>query len=510
MKIAVIGAGVAGLTTAAKLVKNGFHVDVYDSSPQVGGKMYQYINEEGLSWDTGPTLISLPNEIRQTFLELEFQCPELIPLNENCHLIFKDGTQWKLPLGINNILDYFSSFDIELSAQLKKIMNMSKFIFEFADSTLFHTPPPSFLSMGVKSFNSGFIFKNTNIALKPYEEVINNHIKNINMREFFYHFSSYIGQLPKLSQGGILSIAHVELGSEIVFPKGGVYSIANSLHQCCLKYGAKFKLNTEVMSAEKNQSSWKIISKNENNIESQNYDLLISNSDPYVASNTWLKNTPIASSFNEKLKSNKMTESESQFVLLYDWKDYTPISHHVKIFPESWRQSFEEVFIRKRLPDDPCIYLVWPHATDKSISPRVLFISAMAPNTKSNIKWDNETSLNYAKKILNICKDRTNLSFEGEIFKMITPDELETRAHGLKGGIYSAAPTKFNAMHFHFSGVPKIDNLYFVGAGTHPGAGVTMVMKSARRISNLILKNYSNKSRISKNKIEDHSLSMER
>lgn len=494
MKVAVVGAGVAGLSLAARLAQNGFEVDVYDLSSKVGGKMYQYTNEENISWDTGPTLISLPDEIRNTFKEINYPCPELIPLNENCHLSFSDGTNWKIPLGTEKILSFFRELNTKNSEQLKHVFEIAKSIYDFAEKNLFHTDPPSFITMGFKSFKSGFIFKNSKIALTPYSEVVDGLVENKNLREFLYHFASYVGLLPSVAQGGILSIAHVELGSEIVFPKGGVYSIALALYEACLFYKVKFFLNSKVISAgvekQNKKDSWLIKYETQGKINEIRYDILVSNSDPFVASCSWLKDSSFSSQFSTKLKQNYFTASESQFVILFDWTDSSDISHHIKIFPESFRSSFEEVYINKKIPEDPCVYLVWPHATDKSISPRVLFISAMAPNTQAEYTWDENFSNLYADKIMKICRNRLKLTFQGKIFKTISPLELEVRTQSLNGGIYSAAPTKFNPMHFLFSGLSDLKNLYFVGAGVHPGAGVTMVMKSARRIAEVIMKKY--------------------
>ncbi len=494
MKIALIGAGVSGLSLAARLAKNGFEVDVYDLSSKVGGKMYQYTNEENISWDTGPTLISMPDEIINTFKELNYPCPELIPLNENCHLSFSDGSHWKIPLGKEKILSFFKELNIKDSEQLNHVFEIAKSIYDFAEKNLFHTEPPSFLTMGFKSFKSGFIFKNSKIALKPYSEVVDDLVVNKNLREFLYHFTSYVGLLPSVAQGGILSLAHVELGSEIVFPKGGVYSIASALYGACLFYKVKFFLNSKVTAASNmkhnNKDIWRIKYETQGIINENSYDILVSNSDPFVASLSWLKDSSFSNPFYSKLKENHYTASESQFVILFDWADPSNISHHIKIFPKSFRSSFEEVYINKKIPEDPCVYLVWPHATDKSISPRVLFISAMAPNTQAEYIWDESFSNRYAKKIINICQNRLQLPFQGKVFKTISPLELELRTQSLNGGIYSAAPTKFNPMHFQFSGLSQLKNLYFVGAGVHPGAGVPMVMKSARRIAEVIMKKH--------------------
>ena len=494
MKVAVVGAGVAGLSLAARLAQNGFDVDIYDLSSKVGGKMYQYTNEENIAWDTGPTLISLPDEIRNTFQEINYPCPELIPLSENCHLSFSDGTNWKIPLGKEKILSFFKELNFKNSDQLNHVFEISKSIYDFAEKNIFHTEPPSFLTMGMKSFKSGFIFKNSKIALTPYSKVVDGLVENKNLREFLYHFSSYVGLLPSVAQGGILSIAHVELGCEIVFPKGGVYSIASALYNACLLYKVKFFLNSKVTAAtsdkQNNKDGWNLKYEYQGKINESRYDILVSNSDPFVASLSWLKESSLSSQFDLKLKQNYFTASESQFVILFDWDDATAISHHIKIFPKSFRASFEEVYVNKKIPEDPCVYLVWPHATDKSISSRVLFISAMAPNTQAEYNWDETFSARYAEKILNICRNRLQLPFKGKIFKTISPLELELRTQSLNGGIYSAAPTKFNPMHFQFSGLSHLKNLYFVGAGVHPGAGVTMVMKSARRIGEIIMKKH--------------------
>ena len=494
MKVAVVGAGVAGLTLSAKLAKIGYEVDVYESSPIPGGKMYQYTNDEGISWDTGPTLISLPDEIRKTFQELEYPCPILIPLQENCHLIFSDGSHWKIPTGHENILKYFSSLNQELSNEVKNILEISQSIFNFAENNLFENDPPSFFSIGLKSFRSGFIFKNSKIALSAYSDVIEKSIRNKNLKEFFYHFASYVGQLPSVAQGGILSIAHVELDSEIVFPKGGVYSIAKALEAAGKMYKANFHYNSSIVSATQEESNkklyWNLKILQDNNTVIKKYDLLVSNCDPFVAAQKWLEHPLIKKDFLQKIENKEYTASESQFVILFDWEDASSLGHHVKIFPESFKNSFEEVYNERKIPEDPCIYLVWPHATDKDISPRVLFISAMAPNTQAGLKWDEKFSNEYANKILSICRKKLGLNFKGQIFKTVSPLELESRAHSFFGGIYSASPTKFNPMNFYHSGYSQVNQLYFVGAGVHPGAGVTMVMKSARRIVEHIRKKH--------------------
>ena len=456
--------------------------------------MYRYTNNEGLSWDTGPTLISLPNEIQNTFEILKKNPPHLIPLSTGCRLVFSDGTDWILPKGEKNLIHFFKEKNPILAKDLSTLMKISSNIFKFAERHIFHEDPPSSISLSLKSLSSGLIFKHPKVTMTPYSKVIDSLIKDKNLREFFYHFSSYVGMSPDIAQGGILSIAHVELNSEVVFPKGGVYSIAEKLYNTAIEYKVKFYFNSEVLSAAPNSienQGWNLCVSKENVINNFNYDIIVSNADPYVASEKWIKCPIINEYLNTYFKHHSLRPSESQFVILFDWKDFSPLTHHIKIFPKSWKKSFLEVCEKNKIPNDPCIYLVWPHATDKSISPRILFVSAMAPNNLSGIIWNEEFCGQYAKKIMDICREKLNLSFNGDIFKTISPLELECRTKSYKGGIYSATSSEFQPMSFHFSGITKIPNLFFVGGGVHPGAGVTMVMKSANRIANHIVQKFN-------------------
>ncbi|APJ04059.1 hypothetical protein AXG55_09130 [Silvanigrella aquatica] len=459
--------------------------------------MFRYTNSESLSWDTGPTLISLPQEITKIFQLLQKEPPQLIPVTSGCRLVFSDGTDWTLPAGEKNLLQYFKEKDYQLFENFSQILKISSNIFDFAEKNIFHTDPPSTMSLGMKSLSSGLFFRHPKVTLTPYTKVVDSLISNKNLREFFYHFASYVGVNPDKAQGGILSIAHVELNSDIVFPAGGVYTIADKLYKAACEYNVKFYFNTEVVEAkahphEDSPRSWNICLKNNNETSFASYDIIVSNSDPFVAAEKWLSNTQLKNYFSSYLKTNSLRPSESQFVILFDWKDASSLVHHVKIFPKSWRQSFIDVCENFNLPEDPCVYLVWPHATDKSISPRILYISAMAPNNLSEISWNQDFCDKYSEKILDICRKKLNLSFKGTVFKTITPIELENRTRSFKGGIYSATSSEYQPMSFHFSGLTKVPNIYFVGAGVHPGAGVTMVMKSAHRISKHIIQKFTN------------------
>ncbi|MBX9702973.1 MAG: NAD(P)-binding protein, partial [Silvanigrellaceae bacterium] len=419
MKVAVVGAGIGGLVVATRLARAGFSVDVFDAREIPGGKMFCYTNTDGISWDTGPTIISLPNEIHDTFASLGIkETPKLLPLQEGTRLSFADGTSWQLPATKQALVSYFKQINTQTAQELEKILAVAEDIFNFAERELFSKEPPNQIQLAMKSLVSGFI-KHSSIALNSYKKIIDNYLSDENLREFFYHFSSYAGVTPDFGQGALLSIAHVELSLPLVFPKGGVYSIASHLYAAALNAKVKFFFKTKILSGipigtEERNRGWHLITSNK---ELLKYDLVVSNCDPFVAGLTWLKNSDILSKkLLSHLNENKLRPSESQFVILFDKQDDTPLSHHTKIFPSSWRKSFLEVCNDKKIPEEPCIYLVWPHATDQSISPRVLFISAMAPNTLSTHNaWSASDCDAYCEKILGLCREKLNIPLQGRV-----------------------------------------------------------------------------------------------
>ncbi len=323
--------------------------------------MFQYTNEDGLSWDTGPTLISLPNEIISLFNDLNITVPTLLNVETGCHLNFSDGNNWYLPPGLDEVTKYFSGINSKLKNELNEALQIASAIYNFAEKNIFYQDPPSAITLGLKSLSTGLILKFPKLTITPYKKVIDNLFSDTNMKEFFYHFSSYVGMNPDEAQGGIISIAHVELVSPIVFPSNGVYKITESLFEKAIENNIKVNLNTEVTSAQlvnehKISEGWTLNIEKQNTREKIKKDIIISNCDPFVAAYSWLRNSSIAKEFNVKIENGVYRASESQFVILFDWFDSTEISHHVKIFPESWRLSFIDVCENYKIPNDPCIY----------------------------------------------------------------------------------------------------------------------------------------------------------
>jgi phytoene desaturase len=221
-----------------------------------------------------------------------------------------------------------------------------------------------------------------------------------------------------------------------------------------------------------------------------NADNVICNSDPPAVYSklTESKNTNLI--FNWKIK--RMEYSMGLFVYYFGTKKtYDQVEHHTIKFGEKYKEHLNDIFNNKKLNDDISFYLHRPTATDKSMAPDdhdCFYVLVPVPNNQSNIDWSIE-----GDKIKNLVIDKMEHSLLPNLRENIvvdfylTPDYFENELNTKYGSGFSIQPKFSQSAYFRFHNKSEIYNgLYFVGAGTHPGAGVPGVLSSAKVLDKIL------------------------
>ena len=181
------------------------------------------------------------------------------------------------------------------------------------------------------------------------------------------------------------------------------------------------------------------------------------------------------------------------FICLLFWnkKVYDEIEHHTIKFGNKYKEHLEDIFDKKKLNDDISYYLHRPSATDKSMAPEghdCFYVLVPVPNNQSDINWSIE-----GEKIKNLVIDKMEKSLLPNLRKNIvedfylTPDYFEKDLNTKYGSGFSIQPKFSQSAYFRFHNKSEIyDGLYFVGAGTHPGAGVPGVLSSAKVLDKIL------------------------
>jgi phytoene desaturase len=172
-------------------------------------------------------------------------------------------------------------------------------------------------------------------------------------------------------------------------------------------------------------------------------------------------------------------------------KKYDNVQHHTIKFGKKYKEHLEDIFSNHKLNHDISYYLHRPTATDKSMAPKgcdSFYVLSPVPNLKSNISWKNK-ALEYRTKILKALEKTImpNLIKNLTVCFHMTPEDFKKDYHSLYGTGFSISPIFTQSAWFRFHNKSEnFKNLYFVGAGSHPGAGVPGVISSAKVLENII------------------------
>ena len=214
-----------------------------------------------------------------------------------------------------------------------------------------------------------------------------------------------------------------------------------------------------------------------NNSKVINCDYIICNSDPPNVYKNLIKSENNYN-FLFKQKMKRMDYSMGLFVYYFgSKKQYNNVAHHTIYFGESYEKHLDKIFEKKVLSEDISYYLHRPSATDPSMSPKnhdAFYVLVPVPNNLSNINWSEE-----GEKFKNLILNKMDKSLLPGIKENVvsdfylTPDYFEKDLATLHGSGFSIQPKFSQSAYFRFHNQSEVfNNLYFVGAGTHPGAGM--------------------------------------
>ena len=264
---------------------------------------------------------------------------------------------------------------------------------------------------------------------------------------------------------------------------GGTGNIINGFEKLMVEVGIKIIKGHEVVKLISNQK--KVTGVELDNQTSINATNIICNADPPAVYEKLL-NGGINNSFLFKWKKNRMEYSMGLFVYYFGTrKIYKEVEHHTIKFGNKYKEHLDDIFDNKKLNKDISYYLHRPSATDKSMAPEghdCFYVLVPVPNNQSNIDWSIE-----GDKIKDLVIDKMekdlmpNLRVNIVDDFYLTPDYFEKDLNTKYGSGFSIQPKFSQSAYFRFHNKSEIyDGLYFVGAGTHPGAGVPGVLSSAK------------------------------
>jgi phytoene desaturase len=490
-KVIIIGSGFGGLGAAARLAARGYAVEIFEKRDKPGGRAYVY-EVNGFKFDGGPTVITAPfmfDDIFELAGRKREDYVEFIKLDP-FYRIFDHHVK---PFDYNDdpdfITDQIGKWSKGDKAGYRQFMTSTKAIFEKGFIGLADKPFLSVLDMLRVAPDL--------IRLQSYKSVyryVSRFIENDFLRRCFSFHPLLIGGNPFDSPSIYALIHYLEREWGVHYAKGGTGALVEALVRLIDELKGRFHYNAQVEEILVEGHRARGIRLADGTIHEA--DHVISNAD---VAWTYLNLVPgrARGIRNSDFRYKKFTRYSMSLVVIYFgtsklYRHEGVLAHHNIILGERYRRLLADIFRHKKLPEDFSLYLHMPTLTDPSIAPEGhegFYVLSPVPHLGAEVDWE-QTAKPYRDAIMQFLEDNYLPDLQANIVAehMIDPRHFEGTLNSHRGAAFSVEPILLQSAWFRpHNRSEDIDNLYFVGAGTHPGAGLPGVLSSSKIAEDLIV-----------------------
>lgn len=475
-RVGVVGAGVGGLATAARLAHDGFKVEVFEKLPECGGRNHM-LEDKGFKFDMGPSFVLMPDFFEEVFNYCGKNINDYLKLKVldiNYKIFYPDG-------------DAFTVYKDQLRTklELERIEKGSSFAFDrFIEETarIYGLVKPllykCYSSLDLINPSYWSLLKELNV-FESYWGLACRYFKTDKLRYAFTFEAMFMGVSPYQAPGFYSIISYTDHVQKIAHPMGGMYQIPLALEKMAKDFGAEVHYNTEVQKISVNGSL-----KLKTNAGDNSFDTIVANADYSYTQCELLK---------RKIPDYKYSCSV-YLIYLGLKRKLSGLEHHNLFFSGDLNKNLKEIFNDGVVSSDPSFYVHVPTITDASLAPEgkdIFYILIPVPNLVKQ-KEDFAKSEEFLRGIVfNKINKTLNINLEDliEVEHRFYPQDFIKNYNIKYGATFGLAHNLMQSAFFRPENIDrKIKNLYFVGASTQPGGGLPVVIASSRIVADLINK----------------------
>lgn len=471
-KVLVAGAGLGGLAAAIYLARAGHAVEIWEKNEEPGGKLKE-LEQDGFRWDTGPSLLTLPQVLRDLFTaageKLEDHL-ELVPLQSCCRYFWSNG----------RTVDEDAAFWAQ--PEVAKFLKYAQGIYALSGETYLNQPPSQFWRAFTPR-NWGKLRHIGKVATtRTLAQEVERRISDPQLRQIFLRFATYNGSSPYLTPATFNIIPYVEAEFGGWYVRGGMVKIARVLARLAERNGATFRFRRTL-------AQWNGQEATAADGSRTKADLLVCNGDALTARATFL-----SSSIDEKERAKLLQPalSTSGFILFLGVRGQDErLGHHNIFFSDNYAEEFWQIHEKKISATEPTIYVSISARHDPSRAPAGhdnYFILVNAPARDPRYPWDAGGTQRYRNLIIKRLEQfgLKDLSQRIVSERLFTPYDFAQRDLAYHGALYGWASHSIRTSLFRPPLHTKGENVYFVGGTTHPGGGIPLVLLSGKMVAHFI------------------------
>jgi len=497
-RVVVVGAGLGGLATAARLAAGGHAVTVLEQAPRVGGKL-GWFSRDGHGFDTGPSLVTLPQVLEDLFAATGAPLSAVLPLQRLDPAVayrFADGTTTAVP---GRLADIPARLDADLGpgsgAQWSALLARAEAMWRATEQPFLRSPLAGAATLARLAVRLADL--RTIAPGRSLRGLGREHLTDPRLRMLLDRYATYSGSDPRRAPAALLTVPWAEQAFGSWYVPGGLRRLPEAVADRAIERGAVIRTDapvTEVLLAGGRAAGVRLADG-----EVVPADVVVCNADATTLYGGLLPSTAPVRRPQAALR--RVTPSSSGFVLLLALRGRTPgLAHHTVLFPASYDAEFDALFGRhglrgrgpKRPVADPTVYVSAPDdpATRPDDDSESWFVLVNAPRHEpgSGVDWTAPgLADSYADRVLATLADR-GLDVRDRLrWRVVrTPADLERETASPGGSIYGTSSNGARAAFLRPGNASPVPGMYLVGGSAHPGGGLPLVTLSAEIVAGLV------------------------
>lgn len=468
-KIAVIGAGFAGLSAASTLAKEGYDVTVLEKNNSAGGRARKF-ESQGFTFDMGPSWYWMPDVFEkffQRFGKTTSDYYQLERLSPSYRIYYGAHDFMDLPASIDGLCKLFDKLEPGSSKNLLRFLEEGKYKYEIGINELVYKPGLSLTEFADLKLLTGVLKLHVFQSISQYVRKFFKEPRIIQLLEFPVLFLGATAQkTPALYS--LMNYADMELGTW--YPKGGMHKIVDGLTTLAIEQGVKFEFNSEVNEfILKGNSIQQVVV----NGKSRTFDYVVAGADYHHVEQTMLPESH--RKYSESYWQNRSMAPSSLIFYLGLNKKIKGLLHHTLFFDEDFAIHAKEIYEDPKWPTAPQFYVSCPSQTDPTVAPadheNIFILIPVAPGLND----EESTREKYFRLVMDRFEKIMGQSIrEHIVFKRsYAHTDFIADYHAFKGNAYGLANTILQTANLKPSIVNKrVGNLFYTGQLTVPGPGV--------------------------------------
>jgi phytoene desaturase len=486
-RAAVIGAGFGGLALAVRLQSAGIETTLIEARDKPGGRAYVW-RDEGFTFDAGPTVITDPACIEELFAlsgRRRADYVDLIPISPFYRLLWPDGVGFDYVNDQAELDRQIAALNPADVAGYRRFLRFSEQVYDQGYRRLGHVP---FLKITDMLAAAPELMRLQ--AWRSVYDKVSGYVRDPHLREALSFHTLLVGGSP-FAASSIYALIHaLERDGGVWFARGGTNALVSALARLFEDLGGRLLLSDPARRI--TTRGGRVTGVVHADGVRETFDAVASNADIVHTYDKLLGEDHRGWSVARTLKRRRF--SPSLFVVYFGLRRTHPeLAHHTILFGPRYRGLIDEIYRKDGLADDFSLYLHAPSVTDPSLAPpgcSTYYALSPVPHLgTAAIDWGVEGP-RYRDRILAELEARCLPGLRDDLVtcRIFTPRDFERELGAWQGSAFSLEPVLTQSAWFRTHNRDDvIPNLYFVGAGTHPGAGVPGVIGSAKATAGLMI-----------------------